>query len=552
MVQRSSINFLIDYLNENNTLYQKGLCCISDTEFDSLSELVNYFTNSDNKINNFLNVHNKTFTVKRELPMLSLQNIYNKEAFFKFTNKFNNETFILEHKIDGVSCELVYEKGILKLAATRGNGYEGTDITAHVLKNCNNIPLTLSNKIDISIQGELFFPKNVFKQLKKEYEYKTSRNALAGLLNGKKSFPSGVFMQFAVHGFVLFSDNIFFNNYTHFLDVCTKKWLFLDCKFFESYKAELCFTELLKQQKSESIFDTDGVVIKINNLVNRTVAGATAHHPLWAVAYKFPSKFKATILKRIIFDTSKTGAVIPVAEVLPVKISGVTVQKVTLHNFKYIAEKNIGVNDIVFVERSGEVIPKIISNLKTPDSVAFIPPHLCPACGSSLKKDDFRLFCINDMCPAIIKNFIQFFCSKEAVNIKGLSAKTIEQLIENQFVKNVSDIYLLNVEKLLSLAGFSTTKANNLLNAIEQTRLNTPLEKIIYALSIKGIGKEASKELTKKFKTIDNLKNATQKDLSQLKNLGIKNVQNIIEYFENDTTVENLKKVGFCFNSYTK
>ena len=464
--------------------------------------------------------------------------------------EFSNATFSVEYKYDGLSIVVEYENGILTRAGTRGNGKIGEDVTAQV-KTIKSVPLSIPYKEKVVIQGEgMITLSNLEKYNKIATEpLKNARNAVAGAirnLNPKET---------AKRNLDLFAYSV---NYIKNKNFKTQEeennFLLLNgfktAGFFKvcnNYKEIVETIKLVEKTKHQLDILIDGIVIKLNEIDKREEFGHTSKFPKWAIAYKFEPEEVSTVLNDVVWQVGRTGKITPIGIVSPVKLAGATVSKATLNNMNDIEKKGVKIGSRVFIRRSNEVIPEILGiaeDLK--DSKKIQQPLFCPSCSSSLSQIGANLFCMNVDCPEQIKDSLTHFCSKEAMNIEGLSEKTISQLYEKVNLKTISAIYDLTYDQLSKLNNFKEKKIQNLLHAIENSK-NVSLSSFIYALGIKNVGLKTAKDLAIKFKTIDALFNLNLNSLLEIKDIGEIVAESIFNYFnnkENRSEIEKLFKKG--------
>ena len=460
--------------------------------------------------------------------------------------EFSNATFSVEYKYDGLSIVVEYENGILTRAGTRGNGKIGEDVTAQV-KTIKSVPLSIPYKEKVVIQGEgMITLSNLEKYNKIATEpLKNARNAVAGAirnLNPKET---------AKRNLDLFAYSV---NYIKNKNFKTQEeennFLLLNgfktAGFFKvcnNYKEIVETIKLVEKTKHQLDILIDGIVIKLNEIDKREEFGHTSKFPKWAIAYKFEPEEVSTVLNDVVWQVGRTGKITPIGIVSPVKLAGATVSKATLNNMNDIEKKGVKIGSRVFIRRSNEVIPEILGiaeDLK--DSKKIQQPLFCPSCSSSLSKIGANLFCMNVDCPEQIKDSLTHFCSKEAMNIEGLSEKTISQLYEKVNLKTISAIYDLTYDQLSKLNNFKEKKIQNLLHAIENSK-NVSLSSFIYALGIKNVGLKTAKDLAIKFKTIDALFNLNLNSLLEIKDIGEIVAESIFNYFNNKENRLEIKKL---------
>lgn len=552
-------------INENSIKYYKeDNPAISDAEFDSMMReliaLENEFPEIKTpdsptvKVGGEILSEFKTYTHKN--PMLSLSNVFNFEELRDFDRKVRESVagkvhYVLEFKIDGLSVALVYENGILKVGATRGNGTVGEDVTANV-KTIKTIPLKLNQNVDITVRGEVYMSKAGFDKLNEEQENKglpvfaNPRNAAAGSLRQLNSKitakrPLDIF----VFNIEKFEDNPDISHEQGLLYLQS-----LGFSIISEHKRYADINDVVKEieywteHRWELPFDIDGMVIKVDDILQRRTLGYTAKFPRWATAYKFPTVKKETVIEDIIVQVGRTGAITPTAIFKPVLISGSTVSRATLHNEDYIKEKDIRIGDHVLIQKAGEIIPevfKVIKEKRDGNERKFVMPEFCPDCGSKTVRleGEAKLKCPNASCPAQIRRELIHFASKEGMDIEYLGENIINSFYEKGIIRSIEDIYNLNAEDISVLPGFGEKSALRLIRSIEKSKSND-LSKLIYALGIDFIGEKASKNLAMHFSDIYELKSASMEELTDIPDIGEKMADSIIKYFQNDDNVKLL------------
>ena len=574
---KSRIEALRNEIREHNYFYYVlSQPQISDYQYDMLmKELINL----EKKYPEFFDENSPSVRIgddrnlqfeqaRHKFPMLSLGNIYNIEEFREFDSRIrkavgNDFVYVCEHKFDGLSISLTYEKGKLVRAVTRGDGTMGDVVTENV-KTIKSIPLILrGNDFPdfFEIRGEIIMPHKVFLELneKRKAENKqifaNPRNAAAGslkLLNSKevaKRKLDAFFYYLAAEK--LPSDSHFEN-----LQLA-RKWGF---KISENtiktsdYQQVFDFIELWQKQRFSLPYDIDGIVIKVDSLVLQEQLGYTAKAPRWAIAYKFPPERVLTKLVSVDFQVGRTGAVTPVANLEPVRLAGTTVKRSTLHNADYIKMLDLHEGDYVFVEKAGEIIPQVVGidkKRRNRDAKPIFFPEKCPECGTELvrQEGEAAFYCPNENgCPPQIKGKIEHFISRKAMDI-GSGEATVELLYNQGLVANVADLYELKFEDVVNLERFAEKSAKNLIQSIEKSK-NVPFERVLYALGIRYVGETVSKILARKFKNIDNLMSASLEELTAVDEIGEKIAESIRIFFNNGQNVaiiERLRKAGLKF-----
>lgn len=496
------------------------------------------------------------------VPLQSLQDIFNfeelrefDERIIKSAQEFNKELkYVVETKIDGLSVALEYKNGEFVKGATRGNGQVGEDITEN-LKTIKSIPKKLTEDIDIIVRGEVFIAKEPFEKLNEEREvlgetlFANARNAAAGSLRQldskiAASRPLDIYI-FNVQK----SDSIKFKSHYESLKYLEKLGFNVNpvkvlCKNINQVIKEI---EKIGDNRENLSFGIDGAVIKVDDLELREEIGVTFKTPKWAIAYKYPPEQKETILKDIICQVGRTGVITPMAILEPIKLAGSTISKTTLHNEDFIIEKDLKVGDHVIIKKAGDVIPEVVEVVKekrTGEEKNFEMPKFCPVCGEPAIRveGEAATKCIGIECPARNLRNIVHFASKTGMNIEGLGYAVIEQLLENNLIDNIADIYYLKQEDIETLKKNGKKFASNLINAIEKSKSNS-LDKLICALGIQHIGTKSAKVLAKRYKNIDNIMNASFESLCLIEDLGEVMANSVHEFFSQEQTHDLIKRL---------
>ncbi len=486
-----------------------------------------------------------------EVPLFSLDKCNNFESLQEFVTdiktKLPNAQFFVEYKYDGLTLSLTYENGFLANASTRGNGSVGEDVTEQV-KTIRTVPLKINYMGKVVVQGEAIMKLSELKMynLKNAEPLKNARNAAAGAI---RQLDPKITKQRNLD--VIFYSVNKIENRTIETQTDMHKFLMENkfnvvknyklCKNFDEIKKEI---QSIDEQKSHLDFLIDGAVIKLNSVKDRDIFGYTSKFPKWAMAYKFEAQELSTKLLNVVFQVGRTGKITPIGFVEPVLLAGATVRRATLNNMGDINRKKIKLNDYVFIRRSNEVIPEILGVARsTEDSKSIISPTHCPSCNSELKEIGANLFCVNTYnCPEQIKDRITHYASRDAMNLEGLSEKTADVFYEKLNVRTIADLYVLTKEQLLTLEGFKSKKADNLINAIEKSK-TVSLSKFIYAIGILNIGKKSARDLSKHFKTFENLKNAKYEELLSIYDFGEVMAQNVVDYFNNPKNILIVEKI---------
>ena len=500
--------------------------------------------------------------VTHEVPLQSLQDIFNFDDLYAFdermkeqANKFSKELkYVVETKIDGLSAALEYKKGKFVRGATRGNGLVGEDVTKNIL-TIKHIPKELKEPIDITVRGEVFIGTNEFEKLNEERAleeqplFANARNAAAGSLRQLDSKitekrPLDIFI-FNVQK----SEDIKFTSHYESLLYMEKLGFNVNPVKILCNNIEEVIEAINKigEQRKDLYFGIDGAVIKVDDLELREKIGSNYKVPKWAIAYKYPPEKKETVVKDIVCQVGRTGAITPLAILEPVVVAGSTISKTTLHNEDFIKEKDLKIGDHVYIQKAGDVIPEVVEVIKekrTGKEIDFEMPKTCPVCGAEVVRLDGEAVnrCIGIECPAKILRNITHFVSREAMNIDGLGESIIEQLIEKGLINNIADIYYLTYEDISSLKKDGEKFTQNLLNSIENSK-NNDLDKVICSLGIKNVGAKLAKILAKEFKNIDDLMNASVIRLNSINDVGEITANNIYEFFKQEQTIDLINRL---------
>ena len=494
-----------------------------------------------------------------QYPLYSLQDAFSREELDAFDARVRKElddvTYICELKIDGLSISLTYEQGIFVAGATRGDGSVGENITEN-LKRVKDIPLSLSEKIDITVRGECYMPRasfnqvNLARQENGEPEFANPRNAAAGTLRqldtavvAKRNLATFLYQEASPS--TRDSQEKVLNHLEQLGFVVNPRRLLA-----HSMDEVWQFIQEIGQERDQLPYDIDGVVIKVNDLAGQEQLGFTVKAPKWAVAYKFPAEEKEAKLLSVDWTVGRTGVVTPTANLTPVQLAGTTVSRATLHNVDYIAEKDIRKDDTVIVYKAGDIIPavlRVVESKRVSEEKLDIPTN-CPSCDSKLLhfEDEVALRCINPRCPAQIKEGLIHFASRDAMNISGLGPSIVEKLFAANLVKDVADIYRLTVEDFLLLDGIKEKSAQKLYQAIQASRENSA-EKLLFGLGIRHVGSKASQLLLQHFHSIESLAQANPEEVASIESLGSVIAQSLQSYFETEGAkilLSELKELG--------
>ena len=503
--------------------------------------------------------------VEHEVPLQSLQDIFSFEELQEFKErvykaaeengiKEKDVKFVVETKIDGLSAALEYKNGKFIRGATRGNGLVGEDVTEN-LKTIKSIPKELAEPINIIVRGEVFIGKKEFEKMNEEQElneektFANARNAAAGSLRQldsritkKRPLDIYIFNVQKIEG-KEFNSHFEELNYLKKLGFNVNPVLVQCNNIPEAIEA----IKNIGDEREDLTFGIDGAVIKVDNLNLREIMGSTSKVPRWAIAYKYPPESKETKLTNIICQVGRTGAITPMAILEPVKVAGSVISKTTLHNEDFIKEKDIRIGDTIVVQKAGDVIPEILEVKKEKrdgSEQIFEMPKFCPVCGAPVIREEGEAVsrCIGIECPAKLLRNIIHFVSRECMNIDGLGDKIIEQLISKELISNIADIYYLTLEDIASLKKNGQKFAQNLIDAINNSK-NNELYRLIAALGIRHIGVKAAKTLAKKYRSMDNLMEATLEDLRMVEDIGEISAKSIYDFFKQEQTIDLINRL---------
>lgn len=505
--------------------------------------------------------------VTHEVPLQSLQDVFSIEEVKEYItkieqkaeeNEIKNRKYVVETKIDGLSAALEYKDGKFVRGATRGNGLVGEDVTQN-LKTIKTIPMELKEKIDITVRGEVFISKQAFEKMNQEREeneeelFANARNAAAGSLRQldskiteKRPLDIYIFNVQKIEGKE-------FNSHFEELEYLAKLGfnvnpVRIECNTMEEIEKAI---QKIGDEREKLTFGIDGAVVKVDDLKFREILGTTAKTPRWAIAYKYPPEKKETILKDIVCQVGRTGVITPMAILEPVKVAGSTISRTTLHNEDFIKEKGLKIGDTVVIQKAGDVIPEIVEvkmKKRTGEEREFQMPQQCPVCGAPTAREEgeVALRCTGIECPAKLFRNLVHFVSREAMNIDGLGENIIGQLLDKELINNIADIYSLSFEDIASLKKNGTKFAQNLVDSINKSKEND-LYRLITGLGIRNVGVKASKILARKYKTIENIMQATSEELAMIDDIGPIVANNIQEFFSQEQTqdlIEKLKESG--------
>ena len=501
--------------------------------------------------------------VEHEVPLQSLQDIFSFEELEEFSqrvekaareNQIKDIQYVVETKIDGLSCALEYQNGIFVRGATRGNGLIGEDVTEN-LKTMKAIPQKLKEAINITVRGEVFIGKEEFEKMNQEREilekplFANARNAAAGSLRqldskitAKRPLDIYIFNVQKIEG------KEFNSHYEELLYLETLGFhvnpIKVRCKTIPEVIKEI---EKIGENREALSFGIDGAVVKVDNLTLREKMGTTSKVPRWAIAYKYPPEKKETKLRDIICQVGRTGAITPMAILEPVKVAGSTISKTTLHNEDFIKEKDLKIGDTVVIQKAGDVIPEVVEVKKekrTGEEIDFEMPEVCPVCGGPAIREEGEavLRCTGIECPAKLLRNIVHFVSREAMNIDGLGYAIIEQLMEKDLIHNIADIYTLTLDEIASLKKNGKKFAQNLVDSINKSKEND-LFQLITALGIRHIGVKGAKILANKYKSMDKLMQASKESLAMTEEIGEVTANSIYNFFHQEQTIDLIQKL---------
>ena len=566
IIQR--IEFLTNEIKKNNdAYYNQDAPLISDAEYDklfkelkSLEAQYPLFAKPDSPTKKVGGIASKKFNEVQHNPRLySLDNSNGDDELLEWFNRVSKEASnlqtVCELKIDGLAVALSYKNGILKVGATRGNGIIGEDITENI-KQVKGIPHKLPEPINLEVRGEVYMEISSFERLNKENEelglkvFANPRNAAAGSLRQLDTSIT------AKRDLSFFGYTVFFDKdkqpKTHYDSIQKLKELGFNTnpniRVTNSFEEIRNYVHEWENKRYNLDYATDGIVIKLNDIMTQNELGFTSRAPKWATAYKFPPEEVWTEIVDIEVNLGKTGAVTPVAIMKPVSLGGSIVKRATLHNFDEIKKLGVNIGSKVLIKKAAEIIPKVIK-AETPTEKYYLPPTYCPCCNCELIKpaDEVALFCPNFFdCEGQKLARLEYWCSKEAMDIDGLGGSILEKLMKLGLINKPDDIYRLTYDDLLKIDLVKDKTATNLLNAINESK-NRPLSKLITALSIRFVGKETAEILAQNIKNIDDLKILKAEDLSQIEGIGNKIAESIVNFFNNKNNteiIENLKELG--------
>lgn len=571
MIDKKRYLELVDIVNEADYNYHTlDNPTITDQEYDAyLNELIEIENNHKDWIVENSPTHHAGGKIlegfekaEHKIPMMSISDVFSESELISFDERIKKEgvtpEYMCELKIDGLSVSLLYEKGILVRAATRGDGLVGENVTNNV-KTIKVIPLKLKKDIDIEVRGEIFMSKATLKKINEQRKkenlplLKNTRNAAAGSIRqlDSKIAASRKLDNFIYHlpnpedyGISKHSDAV---EYMHELGFKINP----NNKLVKNINEVIEYIEDKAKIRDSLGYDIDGVVIKVNSIKDQKKLGYTAKYPKWCVAYKFPAEEVLTKLKDIIFTVGRTGQITPNAVLEPVIVAGSKVSRATLHNADYIKGKDLRIGDIISIHKAGDVIPEVGEVIleRRKETQEFIMIDKCPMCNTKLeKKGGVDFYCPNNNCPSRKIESLIHFASRNAMNIDGLGEKIVEDFYNFGFIKDISDIYSLKHHKddLIRLEGYGEKSVNSLIEAIEKSKENS-LERLIFGLGIPNVGSKTAKTLSEHYKNLTFIEEATIEELTKINDIGNIIAQSIVEYFQNEDNnkvLSNLKEIG--------
>lgn len=569
MNPKERISYLVEKLNEANVeYYLNDNPKMTDNEYDSLlmelfrleAEYPEYKLPESPTESVGTKILDSFAKITHATPMFSLADVFNEDEVEAFVNRVEKEIpnpeFTCELKMDGLGVNLTYKNGLLKSAATRGDGVTGEDITNNV-KTIKYLPLKLKEPVDLEVRGEIYMTKKSFEEANKkraangEDLFQNPRNAAAG---SARQLDSRIAKERKLDVLLYHVPNTTEQTQWETLQNLKKLGLPINehSKKVHNFKEIKEFIKEWTEKRPTLPYEIDGIVIKLNDISGQRRMGNTAKYPRWAVAYKFPAEKVVTQLEDIVFTVGRTGQITPNAVLSPVKVAGSTIRRATLHNESYIREKDLRIGDFVVLHKAGDVIPEVVEPVleRRQNVKIFQMINSCPICRTSLVKSASKIdyLCPNKHCPARKIEGLIHYVSRPAMNIDGLGERIIEDFYNMGIITKIEDIYNLDTKKedLIELEGFGTKSINNLLTSIEASKSNS-LERLLFGLGIPGIGAKTAKVLAKKYDTLENLMNASCEELTEIKDIGDILATNIYSFFQDErniTLIDNLKKIG--------
>jgi len=517
-------------------------------------------------------------TVRHKRPMLSLDNAFSYDELREFDRRVRELAgrerveYVAEHKFDGLSMSLQYDGGVFARGVTRGDGTTGEDVTPNV-RTIRSVPLRVDSATlkklrlaaDFEVRGEIIMPRSAFEELNRQQEeqggkrFANPRNAAAGAVRVlDPAITASRRLDFYAY-MLLAGGRVPVKRHSDALEALVKLQFKVsrDWKLCRTLDEVLKYCEAWESRREKLPYEIDGIVIKVNDIALQEELGFTAKAPRWAVAYKYPAHQATTVVKDIQVNVGRTGVLTPVAILEPVQVGGVTVSRSTLHNMDEVQRLGVQIGDTVLIERAGEVIPHVLKVVKEgKNRRPFVMPKECPVCGTKIHKAEGEVAyrCVNAACPAKLKESLLHFAGRHAMNIDGLGAKIVDQLVDKGLVKDFADLYSLKLEQLAGLERMAEKSAQNLLDEIEASKSNS-LARLIYALGIPFVGERTAQLLAEHFGSLDKLASATVEELSEVPEVGPKVAASIVEFFSepaNRKLVEKLRKAGLRFTEERK
>lgn len=562
------INFLKDEINKANyKYYVEDNPSISDFEYDQmfaelkrLEEENPLFISPDSPTQRVGSVSEKFFPHKHKYRLYSLDNTYEyddlEDWYKKIVKEYNDQELVCELKIDGLAMALTYENGVFVRGVTRGDGVTGEDITNN-LKTVKAIPLKLFEPVSVEVRGEVYMPKESFEKLNEENLkngeklFANPRNAAAGSI---RQLDSKITAKRDLSMFcytAIFTGDIKNPPKNHYDSLMYLKKLGFkvnpNIRLCKNAKEAIEYCKEWDEKRFSLDYATDGVVIKVNDFLVQQEMGFTSRAPKWATAFKFPPEEVTTKLLSIEESVGKTGAITPIAILEPVQLGGSTVARASLHNFDEVGRLDVRIGDRVYIKKAAEIIPKVVKVIEDEEHYKlpeYVPPKKCPSCGSELQLHDeeVNLYCDNPDCPAKRCAKIEFWVSKDAMDIDKVGPSVIEQLYTKNFIKTPVDLYKLTMQDFMMLDLVKEKSAFNMYNAIQDSK-NKPLSRLLTAFTIKNVGKETAGVLASEFGTLDNLMNATIEDLSKVEGVGEIIAKDIFDFFRKPETIQMIEEL---------
>ena len=570
---KERIEYLVNLLNKANIEYYiNDNPTLTDNEFDSLlDELIKLEEKyPEYKLDNSptskvgTTVISEFKKVTHPTPMFSLGDVFNEEEVLSFCKRvekeINNVEYVCELKMDGLAVSLVYENGKFVSAATRGDGRVGEDITNNV-KTINKLPLNLKEDINLEVRGEIYMEFDVFNKLNEQREqeglplFQNPRNAAAGSI---RQLDSSITKSRKLSMLLYHVPNTNLKTHYETLKLLDRVGLPTNknTKLCKNYNEVLDYIKYWNENRNTLPYPIDGIVIKVNDIASQKLLGSTAKYPRWAIAYKFPAEEVITKLDDIICTVGRTGQITPNAVLEPVKVAGSTIRRATLHNAKYIEEKDLRIGDYVVIRKAGDVIPEVVRPVleRRENTYKYQMIDKCPICNTPLisSASQIDLLCPNINCAARNVNSLIHFAERDAMNIEGLGDNMMEDFYNLGFIKNIVDIYKLKEhrDEIIELEGYGNKSCDNLEMSIEKSKANS-LERLLNGLGIPGIGLKTARVLSRKYENIDNLISASYEELKSIKDIGPIIADNIVNYFKdinNINLINELKLIGVNMN----